>query len=274
MKKIGLALGGGGAKGLAHIPLLEVLDEFAIEPHQIAGTSMGAVVGLLYASGNTGKEIREGINHMSYLEGESFTDVMTTKEVFKWFDYIQIDWNGDALLVTDTFLTDLMQNVKGTTFEELKYPLKVVAADFWKRKQVVLESGDLRSAIHASMGLPGIFKPIVINDQVLVDGGAVNPVPYDILDDCDIVIAVNVMGSRTEGDGLIPSLSEAVFNTFQIMQASILEQKLLSHRPDILISPEILDIKMLEFYKAEQVFKQAESAKDVLRRELERVLSD
>ena len=272
--KIGIALGGGGAKGLAHIPILEVLDEFGIKPHQIAGTSIGAIVGVLYASGYSGQEIREGINHISYIEGDNITDTLRKKDLFKWFDYIEIDWSGNALLKADSFLTDLMRRVKGTRFKDLKYPLKIVAADFWKRQQVVFDSGELRPAIHASMALPGIFKPVIINGQVLVDGGTVNPVPYDLLDECDAVIAVNVMGNRTESNDLFPTISEAVFNTFQIMQTTILKQKLAEHPPDIYIAPDIIDIKMLEFYEADQIFKQANTAKDMLRAELENLLSN
>ena len=80
----------------------------------------------------------------------------------------------------------------------IEVPMQIVAADFWKRRQVVFDSGELRPAIHASMALPGIFAPAVIDGRVLVDGGVINPVPFDLLDDCDFVIAVNVMGRRTE----------------------------------------------------------------------------
>ncbi len=166
-----------------------------------------------------------------------------------------------------------MQTVNVTRFEELATPLSVVAADFWKREQVVFQAGDIRSAVHASMAIPGIFNPVVIDKQVLVDGGVVNPVPYDlVLDDCDITIAIDVMGNRTEGKDLIPSLSESIFNTFQIMQKSILRQKIAAQPPNIYIAPEIVDIQMLEFYKAEEIFKQAQPAKDQLRRELEKFL--
>jgi NTE family protein len=224
MQKIGLALGGGGAKGLAHIALLEVLDEFGIRPHCIAGTSIGAVIGVLYASGHPAREIREQIERFSFKDGEGLGD--------------------------------------------LQIPLRVVAADFWQREQVVLESGELKPAIQASMALPGVFNPVVLGKQVLVDGGAVNPVPFDLLDDCDLVIAVNVMGTRTESADLVPSMTEAVFNTFQIMQASILRHKLRHNPPDIFISPDIVDIQMLEFYKSGQVFQQAQSACEELRQRL------
>jgi len=123
------------------------------------------------------------------------------------------------------------------------------------------------------MALPGIFLPLVQNGRVFVDGGVVNPVPFDLLDECDFVIAINVIGTRTESASLIPGFTEAVFNTFQIMQTTILQQKLIEHPPDIYIAPEITDVRVLEFYKADQVFRQAEPAKDQLRREIETSLA-
>ena len=247
--KIGIALGGGGAKGIAHVPMLEVLDEFDIVPFQISGTSIGAVIGVLYATGYSGREIREGINQISYLEGDGVVDSLAGKNLFKWFEFIDIDWSGNAFFTADTFLAELMKDVGIENFEELKIPLKVIAADFWNRSQVVFESGELKPALQASMALPGIFVPMVQDGRVFVDGGAVNPVPFDLLNDCDLVIAVNVMGTRTESDSLIPTFSEAVFNTFQIMQTTILQQKLIEHPPDIYIAPEIVDVRVLEFYK-------------------------
>lgn len=272
MLKIGIALGSGGAKGMAHIPMLEVIDEFGITPHMISGTSIGAIIGVLYASGIKGQEMRERVNEISFMEGDRLTDKLTGKGLFKWFDFIEINLSGGALLKTDSFLSGLMEEVKGSTFEELKHPLKVVASDFWKRKQVVFDTGELKPAIQTSIALHGIFKPVVIDDRVLVDGGAVNPLPFDLLDGCDLVIAVNVMGNRTESNDFIPTFPEAVFNTFQIMQNSILKQKLIEHPPDIYIAPDILGIKMLEFFKADQIFKQANLARDLLRRDIENAL--
>ena len=269
MQTIGLALGGGGAKGLAHIAILEVLDEFGIRPHRIAGTSIGAIVGVLYASGHRGRDIREQVERFSFRDGEGIGELLDRRgELLKWLDIINLNWGGNALLSADAFLEQLMQHTLGTNFDDLQIPLKVVAADFWKREQVVLDSGELKPAIQASMALPGVFNPVVIGREVLVDGGAVNPVPFDILGDCDLVIAVNVMGTRTESADLVPSMTEAVFNTFQIMQASILRHKLRDNPPDIYLSPDVVDVQMLEFYNAEQVLQQAESACEELRRQL------
>ncbi len=270
--KLGIALGGGGAKGLAHIPMLEVIDEFGLPVHQIAGTSIGAIVGVLYASGHSAKEIRYIVSQMSYMEGDGLLRSIKDKYTFRWLQYIDIDWSGNALLKADSFMADLMYDVRASVFEDLTCQLKVVAADFWKREQVVFESGDIRQAIQASMALPGVFVPMAINDQVLIDGGAVNPVPFDVLDDCDLVVAINVMGNRTESADLIPSFTEAVFNSFQIMQMTILKHKLLTAPPDIFIAPDIVDIQMLEFYRAEEIFKQSEPAKELLRRQLDELL--
>lgn len=273
MRNVGIALGGGGAKGLCHALMLEVLDEFEITPRKIAGTSIGAIAGVLYASGQSGKAMRERIENMSITEEDRFTDALTKKDVLKWLQFIDINWKDGGLLKADSFLDNLMQGVRVTRFEDLEIPLNVVAADFWKRDQVVFDSGDIRSAVHASMAIPGIFNPVVNGRQVLVDGGVVNPVPYDLLaDTCDLTIAIDVMGNRTESAELVPSLSEAIFNSYSIMQKSILRQKVALAPPDIYIAPDIVDIQMLEFYKADEVFKQARSAADQLRRELEKKL--
>ncbi len=110
-----------------------------------------------------------------------------------------------------------------------------------------------------------------MGENVLIDGGAVNPVPFDLLPgDCDLTIAVDVIGRRDAGPDRMPSLQEAIFNTFQIMERSIVREKLRNSSPDIYVEIEISNIRALEFYKADQVFKQAQTAKDQLKRELER----
>lgn len=274
MKKIGVALGGGGAKGLAHVPMLEIIDELGVKPHRIAGTSIGAIVGVLYASGLAARDIRENIEAMSLKDGDSLSDAFSRRrDLMKWFQFVDLGWKEGSLLSPDTFLDHLMQLVKVRDFSELEIPLSVVAADFWKRDQVVFDSGDIRIAVQASMAVPGIFRPVVVGNQVLVDGGVVNPVPYDLLlDDCDFTIAVDVMGNRTESADLIPSFSETIFNTFQIMEKTILKSKIATRPPDICIAPEIRDIQMLEFYKAHEIFEQSAPAGRRLRSALEKVL--
>ncbi len=270
MEKIGIALGAGGARGLAHILMLETLDELGLKPAYISGTSVGAIAGVLYCSGMTGKELRESFSELIVSERNRVTNLFN----FKWLDFIAPQFEGAGLLKTENFIKFLFKLINARTFEELDIPLFVVTSNFWTREEVVFKSGDLVSVIQASISLPGIFSPVLIEDNVLIDGGAVNPVPFDILpNDCDLTIAIDVIGHRTAGQDLMPSLTEAVFNTFQIMEKSITKQKLRVVCPDIYIEPYISDVRVLEFHKAEHVFRQAEPAKDRLKRELEKRLN-
>lgn len=270
MEKIGIALGAGGARGLAHILMLEALDELGLKPAYVSGTSIGAVAGVLYCSGMTGKELRESLSELTVSERNSVKNIFN----FKWLDFIAPQFDGSGLLTTENFIKFLFKLIDARTFEELDIPLFVVAANFWTREEVVFKSGELVSAIQASISLPGIFAPVLIDDKVLIDGGAVNPVPFDILpNDCDLTIAIDVIGHRTAGPDLMPSLTETIFNTFQIMEKSITREKLRVAGPDIYIAPDISDVRVLEFHKAEHIFRQAQPAKDQLKRELEKRLN-
>lgn len=270
MEKIGIALGAGGARGLAHVLMLETLDELGLKPACVSGVSVGAVAGVLYCSGMTGKELRESLSALTVAESNSIKNIFN----FKWLNFIAPQFEGAGLLKSENFIKFLFESIAARTFEELDIPLFVVAANFWTREEVVIKNGDLVSSVQASMSLPGIFAPVLMGDKVLIDGGAVNPVPFDILpNDCDLTIAIDVIGHRTAGPDLMPSLMEAVFNTFQIMEKSITREKLCVSRPDIYIAPDISDVRVLEFHKAESVFRQAQSAKDQLKRELEQRLN-
>lgn len=269
MKKIGLALGGGGAKGLAHIPLLEVFDELQVRPHCITGTSIGAIMGALYASGMTARQIRELVQRMVISKGDSFRQILKKKDALKWIQFLDVDFRGIGLFRGDKFIDFLYDAMGVHQFEALDIPLRVVASDFWTSEQVVLDSGELLPAVKASMGLPGVFTPVVLNERVLIDGGAVNPVPHDLLEDCDIVVAVDVMGHMRTDSIKPPNLFRAVLGTFDIMQNSIISQRIKNHPPDIYIKPDITGVDILEFYKAAEVYQQAENACLELREQLQ-----
>lgn len=273
MKKIGLALGGGGAKGLAHIPMLEVFDEMGIRPHRMSGTSIGSIIGALYASGIRAEQIREGVNRMVITKGDGFRQALRKTDVLKWLDFMDIEFGRGGLFKGDRFIRFLYDAMKISTFEELKIPFRVTATDFWTSEAVVLQSGELLPAVKASMGLPGVFTPVKIGDRVLIDGGGVNPVPYDILDDCDVVVAVDVMGKMREHKSKLPTVVRAVLGAFDIMQNSIIAEKLKHSPPDIYIKPDIVGVDILDFYKADIVYEQSGPAQRQLREELERHLS-
>ena len=242
-KRIGLALGGGGAKGLCHIAFLKALDEMGFKPSVIAGTSIGAIVGAFYAAGVSGAQMEEIITKVRVLDINKM-----------------VDFSGplaSAFLKGKGVERFFHKHIPAQKFKDLKIPLKVVATDFWRRREVVFESGELIPAIRASMSIPGLFKPVKIGDTVLVDGGVVNPLPYDIIRKrCDLLIAIDVSGEKTPpGRKPIPSLRESVMSSFQIMQTAIVEHKMRISQPDIYIKPELKNIRVLEFYRYAEIMR-------------------
>ena len=185
--KVGLALGSGGARGIAHIAYLEVLDQLRIETSAIAGSSIGALVGALYAGGLSGRRMRDIAEGITLLDLPRFLDAPSFKEAFGIKGKKIEEWLREILPIRN--------------FEDLPIPLRVVATDFWKGEQFVFSSGDIAQAVRASISIPGVFQPYELDGRVLVDGGVVNPVPFDLLDDlADFVIAIDVSGeiSRAE----------------------------------------------------------------------------
>jgi len=270
---IGIALGAGGANGLAHILMLEALDELGIRPHRIAGSSIGAVIGALYASGMSGRQIHALVGQFIISPGEGLVEELLNRDALRWVEFLEIDLGHGGLLSSEGFISFLYDTLKRDSFEELDIPLKVSAADLWNRSEVVLDSGALLPAIKASMALPGVFQPVVIDQRVLIDGGTVNPVPYDLIsDECDIVIGIDVSGARTPPQTLRPSYFETIFNSAKVMQHAIMTEKLRRKQPAIYIAPEIVDVRALEFYRAERVFEQAGPAKQELKQRLAQLL--
>jgi NTE family protein len=267
--RVGVALGGGGAKGLAHILMLDVLDELGIRPHRMAGTSIGAIMATLYGAGMSAREIRQLIDRLTVSSDESWIDALFNEDVMRWAEFVDPILDGGGLIDPTAFIQFLREKSGVQRFEELRFPLSVVAADFWEREQVVFSSGDLMVAVKASMAVPGLFPPVEHQGRVLVDGGLVNPVPYDLLmEDCDVTVAVDVLGQRTPEYDDAPGYFVTTFNSFQIMQASIINEKLKANPPQIYIKPQLTGIRMLEFNKADEIYKQARPAREELHRQL------
>ncbi len=253
--RLGLALGGGGARGLAHIPILELLDKMHIRPCCIAGTSIGAVLGAMYASGAEGSEIRSLVQETIVSKNSSPAELL--KDIKRLVHFMDIDFLGPGIFKGDSVMKYFYDAIHTDNFEDLEIPLKVVATDFWASEQVVLSSGNLLNAVKASMGLPGLFTPLKYGDSVLIDGGGVNPVPFDVLDNCDLIVAVDVLGYAESDSGKPPGAVKAVLEMFDIMQRSIVETKLNISQPDIYIKPDIRNIGIVEFHRAEEIYASA-----------------
>ncbi|MEJ2534687.1 MAG: patatin-like phospholipase family protein [Gammaproteobacteria bacterium] len=270
--RIGIALGAGGANGLAHIPMLEVLDELGIRPHRIAGSSIGAVIGALYASGMSATAIRELVRRDFSPKGSDTLERLISEQALTWMELVEVELGDGGLLDSETVLSHFYESIGERSFENLELPFVAVAADLWNREQVILDRGPVERAVRASMALPGVFEPVLVDGRVLIDGGTVNPVPWDLLDDCDWVIAVDVSGVRSRPDNGAPGYFEVLFNSAKVMQGAIVDARREHAPPDLFLAPEIRDIRALEFYRADEVFTMAQPSRDRLRRELEALL--
>lgn len=274
-KKIGLALGGGGARGYAHIPLLEVLDAMDLRPSLIAGTSIGAIIGAIYASGMSGVEIRERVRKVVISRHHPFRDMIKKRdELFKWIQTMAPDIGGPGLIRSDRIMRRLLKEIRVERFEDLAIPLRVVATDLWSGQDVVFDQGDLTPALRASMAVPGVFAPVVHGGRVLVDGGMRNVVPYELLfDSCDVVIAVNIARWPAPRDpAKPPRLHDLLRHSIDLMQMGQFEEAMRRRQPDILIEPEVGDIGILQFERAQTVLERAQPYAELLRKELERVM--
>jgi len=271
---IALALGGGGARGLAHILMLEVFDELGLKPKIIAGTSIGALFGAAYASGLSARLIKA---HTEEVLSQRFglTRYLLSARSEPVQRFLNILPIRSSLLKPELLLDHMLPSKVARDFAHLAIPLKVVATDFYAQEQIVLGSGDLRSAIAASMALPALFTPVTRDGRVLMDGGLVNPLPFDVLKgDADITVAIDVSGAALgPGSRSQPSAFSALVSSSQILQRSIVREKLKAQQPDIYIDVEVDEFHVLEFHRFKQVMTAAGQAKDQLKRQLERVLA-
>lgn len=266
---IGLALGSGGAAGLAHIAMLEVFDELQIKPRIISGSSIGALIGALYASGLSAGEIRDLFDDFGGSGVDLFSELAWGESGLKLTDVLQTDLDNGGILSSQSILDFIATHMAARSFEDLAIPLRVVATDYWTGEQVILDSGPLLPAIRASMAVPGLFSPEASGERLLIDGGTVNPLPYDLLaDHCDTTVAIDVSGTRTRRARAETGPTDIIFNSFEIMQQSITAEKMKRLQPDIHIKPQLEGVRLLHFNRIESILKQARPAANELRRQL------
>lgn len=272
-KSIGIAFGAGGARGIAHLLMIEALDELGLKPSIISGSSIGSVVGAFYAAGFDSKQMLEILDQLIHPKSDSVFDFLLKSDIVKMFTMFDPQFIKSGFIKGEKFQKFMETNLMVSRFEDLKVPLKVVATDYWKKEEVVFDKGDLLNPIKASYSLPGLFTPVKIKNRILIDGGAVNPLPYDlIMDQCDITIAIDVTAFKAQSESEIPPTFDSVFTTYQTMQNSIIKERLKFLKPDIYIRPEIYDVRVFDFVKAGSIFNQAKPAKEELKRKLESII--
>ena len=274
MKRIGIALGGGGARGLAHISIIETFEELGIQPSLISGSSIGAIIGAFYAAGYSSKEMKVKLQRLLFPRNDKPFDFLWKSDMVKMFSMFDPQFFKSGLIKGEKFYKFLQVELAVNTFEELKIPLKIVATDYWKKEEVIFDKGKLLPAIRASYSLPGLLTPVKIKNRILIDGGIVNPLPFDILlNECDITVAIDITAYKTNNGNKYPPTFESIFTAYQMMQNSLNQQKLKFIKPDIYIRPEIYDVRVFDFYKQESIFRQSIPAKDNLKKQLSKLLN-
>jgi NTE family protein len=273
LPKIGLVLSGGGAKGLAHIGTLKVIDSLGIKVDYIAGTSMGAIIGSLYASGYTGKQLDSIFKTVDF-------DKIISDEIPRSSKTYYERRNNERYAVTlpfkdfkvrlpsslskgqniYDFLSRLLFHVKDTdNFKLLPIPFLCIATDITTGKEVVLESGYLPKAVNASGALPSLFAPVQIDGRLLIDGGVTDNYPIDKLKErgMDIIIGVDVqddLKSLKELNSALDILTQ--INNFH----TINDMKVKAPQTDVYIVPDITTFNVVSFDQGEQLIKEGEIA--------------
>ena len=287
--RIGLALGSGAARGMAHVGVIRALAEVGIEPDVICGSSIGALVGASYAIGN-------------FEALEDWVQTITWREIVSLLD-VRISGGG---LVDGERLTRFLSELYGdVAIEDFAKPFVAVATDFYSGREIWLREGSLNEALRASIALPGLFSPVKVGDRWLVDGGIVNPVPVSPCRalGAEIVVAVNLNGdlvrkqpaggpeSRVKAEGQeerpellerlmsdIPSVIrdgasaiaerilgaesdnpkyfDVIFGSINIMQDHITRSRMAGDPPDVMLTPRLNEIGLLEFDHADEAIEE------------------
>lgn len=270
---VGLALGGGGARGLAHLHVLAAFDDLGLKPAAIAGSSIGAIMGAGFAAGMPAAAIRDctlqAFGGPRQVVGRLWASRPASFAAFRADGGFRLgQLNAERLLAA--FLPPALADLD---IGALGIPLVVTATDFYARREVAIVSGPLLSALAASAALPAVFRPVRRDGAVLIDGGIYNPLPFDHLKTrCRIVVAVDVNGGPEGDAGHMPTPVEATVGGSQLMQQSIIETKLKADPPDLLFRPAVSRWRVLDFMKAKEILAETEPLREEAKRRIGELL--
>ena len=225
--RIGLALGGGAARGFAHIGVIQVLEEAGLKPDLVVGTSAGSLVAALYASGKSGAELG------------TLADAMDETAFADW------SYPGRGLIRGEALAKFVRDNTGGRTIEQLRLPLGIVATDLENGQPILFQRGDVGTAVRASSAVPAVFQPVKIGSREYVDGGLVAPVPVRFAKamGAELVIAVDISAApegNTTGDAM-----RMLLQTFAIMGRSINNFEL--RDADLVLRPSLPGVSGADF---------------------------
>ncbi|NVO16789.1 MAG: patatin-like phospholipase family protein [Rhodoplanes sp.] len=276
MKTFALALGAGGARGLAHIAVFEALDELGVKPVAISGSSIGAVMGAAYAAGMSPRALRRHVIAMVQDRATLIRRLLGARAAgFAWSSLLRVPFgHNPVLLDADKFCAAFLPEAVPEDFSALAIPLLVIASDLYGQAEVVFSEGPLRPAIAASMAIPGLVQPVEHEGRVLVDGAAVDPLPFtQLAGRADVVVAVDCSAGPRE-KAAVPEAWDSVFATITLMGNTIVAEKLQRVRPDLLIRPNVAIFGLLDFLQAIAIIRAGEAIKDEIKRDLAALLKD
>ena len=282
--RIGLALGGGGARGLAHLSVLRVFEENHLPIAAIAGTSIGSIIGASYALHPNSKEVEAKI--LAFLQSPRFQE--SGFDLFKKKTAAENFFGQVATFVKERIVINLAhsrpslvgawrvtravdQLLAGGRFEDCRIPFACVATDLHTGTEVIFRDGDMRKAVQASMSIPGFLPPVEYDGYLLVDGAVVSPVPVAPCRalGADIVIAVDV-GQKLERDTELDNVIDIVFRTNTITSRRYTE--MLLQEAEVVIRPQVGDIHWSEFSQVPMVLAEGEAAAQKALPEIRRLL--
>lgn len=256
MTTFALALGAGGARGLAHIHVLKAFDDAGVRPKIIAGTSIGALIGAAYCSGMSGAEIE------AYVVGRVGASLSVIRKAFdlrptSFKDFLDEGGLRIGEFNLERILSVFLPEQTANEFESMATPLRVVATDYYAERPTVFSSGTLLPKLAASAAMPAIFLPVEIEGRFYIDGSTTNPCPLDIVDKkADRVIAVDVSGGTHGSDRIRPRKIDAMYGASQLMQQWIVRSRSLQH-PDIpILRPPVANVRPLNFLRAKDILEQ------------------
>ena len=253
MAKLGLALGGGVARGLAHIGVLKVLESLRIKPDLIAGTSMGAVIGATYARGMSAGEIEGAALSLNWGRRAWLMDITVPRT---------------GLIRGQRIKRFLEETIGDVHFADLSIPFACTATDLMTGDEVVLQDGPVVDAVRASISIPAIFTPAILDEKILVDGGLRTPIPVRLLRrmGADFIIAVNVLPSATQHSHIhlkkgrirVPNIFDVMMHTSHILSHQRVKTNLRGAK--VIIEPDLADIAFGDFHRARECIARGEEA--------------